>query len=122
MCSHNSMYDDEEFVHPAPKLVSADLSIKNIFPKNLSRGYDSDASSIRSGYSLGGGQLDDSDLEIYLMTNDIKSNNGSEDDRPRSCEAFVKNAKKLACFVLESVFLPCLLYISSSDVTYPSLS
>ena len=92
--SHNSMYDDEEFVHPAPKLVSADLSIKNIFPKNLSRGYDSDASSIRSGYSLGGGQLDDSDLEIYLVTNDIKSNNGSEDDRPRSREAFVKNAKK----------------------------
>lgn len=92
--SYNSMYDDDEFVHPAPKLVSADLSIKNIFPKNLSRGYDSDASSIRSGYSLGGGQLDDSDLEIYLMTKDIKSSNESDDDRPRSREAFAKKAKK----------------------------
>lgn len=91
---YNSMYDDDEFVHPAPKLVSADLSIKNIFPKNISRGYDSDASSIRSGYSLGGGQLDDSDLEIYIVTKDIKSCNGSEDDRPRSREAFVKKAKK----------------------------
>jgi hypothetical protein len=34
--SHNSMYDDEEFVHPAPKLVSADLSITTFLVLDIS--------------------------------------------------------------------------------------
>ncbi|XP_052092717.1 uncharacterized protein LOC127729103 [Mytilus californianus] len=95
-----TIYDDDDnkdkFVHPPPKIVSSDTPLKDILFRNLQTysGYDSDVSRKSSCYSLESGQIDDSDLEIYLLTKGSRSNRGSEEDRPPSREAFGKKKIK----------------------------
>ncbi|XP_071153454.1 uncharacterized protein [Mytilus edulis] len=90
-------YNEENFVHPPPKIVSSDTPLKDILLRNLQThsGYDSDVSRQSSCYSLESGQIDDSDLEIYLLTNGSRSNKGSDEDRPPSREAFGKRKIKI---------------------------
>ncbi|XP_063420344.1 uncharacterized protein LOC134705557 [Mytilus trossulus] len=88
--------NEESFVHPPPKIVSSDSPLKDILRRNLQThsGYDSDVSRQSSCYSLESGQIDDSDLEIYLLTKGSRSNMGSDKDRPPSREAFGKRKIK----------------------------
>lgn len=88
---------DDQFVHPPPKLISDDISLTDILRKNFhaSSSQHSPCSSRRSSFTLQGGQLDDSDLEIYLLTKGFRSHKeSSAEDRPSSREAFKKQKRK----------------------------